>query len=383
MKRSDYLRLAERGLCMPVGADLILHAEPDPAAVVCDGSALGRVVAKTARRFRTPLAVPTMDLQLEKALLLRGLGLPAAEVASHHFELPPTDAQMSAMRRELDAPLPPRLQAQVDAVAYIARREPELVPCGMTIGPFSLMTKLLKDPITPVYLAGMGVTADEDPSVACLERGLELAMLAVERSLRAQLAAGARLVFMAEPAANKVYVSPKQMEEGSDVFERLVMPNLRRYREILAAHGAELLFHCCGELTDRMIGRFCELDPAILSLGSSRPLWEVAPLVPPLTVLYGNLPSKQFYSDAVITVEQVRAQAATLVRRMREIGRPFILGTECDVLSVPGCETVIGAKVDALMEAGRNCAPHRGVAHDPCCGPPAVRVHLVQNATPT
>ena len=38
--------------------------------------------------------------------------------------------------------------------------------------------------------------------------------------------------------------------------------------------------HDCGELTDAMIVAFATLDPAVLSLGSSRPLWEVAPLVP-------------------------------------------------------------------------------------------------------
>jgi len=353
MKRSYYQNLAAQGLCMPVGADMILHAEPNPEAILKDGNALAQIIAKTARRFMTPLAVPVMDLQLEKAILLGGIGLSPAQVATHHFEEPPSNEQMEAMRRQLEAPLTPRLQAQVDGIAYIARHEPELIPCGMTIGPFSLTTKLLKDPITPVYLSGMGVTAEEDPSVACLERCLELAMQTVERSLRAQLAAGAKLVFMAEPAANQVYISPKQMEEGSDVFERLVMPNLRRYKSILNDHGADLLFHCCGELTDRMLQHFSEIDPAIISLGSSRPLWDVASFVPESTVLYGNLPSKQFFSNTVVTVDQVRAQAEALVKRMKEIGRSFILGTECDVLSVPGCEAIILSKIDAFMSIGR------------------------------
>lgn len=364
MERSYYQNLAKQGLSMPIGADLVLHGEPDPAAVLRDGVALGKVVEKTARRFQTPLAIPLMDLQLEKATLLRGLDIPVADVASYHFDAPPTDAQMETLRRRVREPLSPQQQVHVDAVAYIARQAPDLVPCGMTIGPFSLMTKLLKDPITPVYLSGMGITAAEDPAVAAVERTLELAMLMVERSLRAQLAVGARLVCIAEPAANRVYISPKQIEDGSDIYERIVMTNLRRFKAILDEHNADLFFHCCGELTDYMLGKFSELDPAVMSLGSSRALWDVARIVPPSTVLFGNLPSKQFFSDAVISEDGVRAQAANLVAHMQAIGRPFILGTECDVLFVKGSADTIVRKVDAFLEVGRGSGCGCG-----CCRP--------------
>jgi len=353
MDRNFYLNLAKQGLSMPIGADLVLHGEPDAAAILRDGTALGRVVEKTARRFQTPLAIPLMDLQLEKATLLRGLDIPVADVATYHFEEPPTDAQMETLRRRVREPLSPQQQVHVDAVSHVARHASDLVPCGMMIGPFSLMTKLLKDPITPVYLSGMGVTAAEDPAVAAVERTLELAMLMVERSLRAQLAVGARLICVAEPAANRVYVSPKQIEEGSDVYERMVMKNLRRLKAIMDEHHADLFFHCCGELSDYMLGKFSELDPAVLSLGCSRPLWEVAQIVPSTTVLFGNLPSKQFFSDAVISVEAVQAQAADLVARMQAIRRPFILGSECDVLYVNGCEETISRKVEAFLAVGR------------------------------
>lgn len=356
MNRRYYQELAEQGLRMPIGADLVLHRQANPEAVRQDGPALGRVVIETARRFETPLAVPLMDLQLEKAALLAGLGMPAGQAATFHFSEPPAEAQMQALLAGLEQPLPPRLQAHVDAVAHVARHAPDLVPCGMAIGPFSLMTKLLADPITPVYLSGAGMTAADDPSVACLDRALELAIGMVERSIRAQLDAGARIVCLAEPAANQVYLSPKQLAEGSDVFDRLVMVNLRRVARLLKDRGADLFFHCCGELTDDMLVAYGSLDPALLSLGSSRPLWDVAPLVPERTVLFGNLPSKQFYSDAVITEEGVRARALELVARMKAIGRPFILGSECDVLSVKGCEETILRKVDAFLSVGRGAA---------------------------
>jgi hypothetical protein len=125
-------------------------------------------------------------------------------------------------------------------------------------------------------------------------------------------------------------------------------PN-RRIRALLKEAGVELFFHCCGELIDPMARAFGTLDPAILSLGSSRLLWQDATLIPKSTVLYGNLPSKSFYSDSLVSVADVGKRSRELIGRMKDVGHPFILGTECDVLSVPGCECTIKSKVDAMM----------------------------------
>lgn len=76
--------------------------------------------------------------------------------------------------------------------------------------------------------------------------------------------------------------------------------------------------------------------------------------MPPTTVLYGNLPSKQFYSDRVITEADVAKRAGELIEHMSEIGRPFILGTECDVLHVGGAESAIWAKLALMSETRRN-----------------------------
>jgi len=98
--------------------------------------------------------------------------------------------------------LNPALRAQIDSVAHIAQHT-DLVPIGMTIGPFSLMTKLLKDPITPIYMAGSGMTADDDPDVARLERALELSLQIVLYSVEAQIRAGAKAIFMAETGGQR------------------------------------------------------------------------------------------------------------------------------------------------------------------------------------
>lgn len=347
MDRSYLLGLAAAGLRMPIGADLVLHGLPDAEAVRLDARRLGRVVEETARRFGTPLAIPLMDLRLEKAGLLAQLGI---EDETFQFAGPPSDADIERVRAAA-VPFGPATEAHIGSIRYIAE-ETDLTPVGMGIGPFSLATKLVADPITPLALAGMGVTAEEDPGVRLIERCLEMAETEVARACEAQVRAGTRAVVVCEPAANVVYISPKQMAAGADTFERFVIAPDLRLRDRLAAAGAALIFHDCGQLCDPMVRAFGErLHPEMLSLGSSRRLWEDAALVPKDVVLFGNLPTKSYYSDAAMPVEKVVELAEELVERMREASHPFILGSECDVLHVPDAAETIRRKVDAVFGA--------------------------------
>jgi hypothetical protein len=129
-------------------------------------------------------------------------------------------------------------------------------------------------------------------------------------------------------------------------------PN-RRLAAVMAAHGADLIFHDCGELITEMVRRFAtELRPSILSLGSSRKLWKDAAVVPRDVVLFGNLPTKTFYSDSAMPVEEVIRQTCELSGQMSACEHPHILGSECDVLCVPGAEATIRRKVAAMVNAG-------------------------------
>lgn len=350
MERQFYLDLAASHLRMPIGTDLVLHEQSDPEEVLLDGRRLGQVTETAARRYGTPLGVPLMDLRLEKADLLRTLGVGEHEADTYHFSAAPDEAELATAKQARNAPFSKRNQAHFDSITYIAK-ETDLVPVGMAIGPFSLATKLMADPITAIAMAGMGMTAEEDPGVLMVERCLALAEVAVSRSLAAQTAAGARAVIVCEPAANRVFMSPKQLEAGSDVFERFVMqPNLR-LKQQLSNSGADLIFHNCGELIPMMVREFAErLDPAILSLGSSRKLWEDAALVPKDVVLYGNLPTKNFYSDSVMPVERVEELVTGLMEKMQAANHPHILGSECDVLHVPDAAASIRHKVDVMLD---------------------------------
>jgi uroporphyrinogen-III decarboxylase len=349
MSRDLFLDLASRGHRVPIAADLVLHRHQDHGRILCDGERLGAVVAEAAAAFHTPVAFPLMDLRLEKAELLRHFGVADCDVEKFHFATAPTVEQRRDYARFVRTTPPSvRFAAALGAVHYVRSRT-SLVPVGMCIGPFSLTSKLMADPITPVYLAGSGVKAEEEPDVALLEACLEISLTCVLHQVEQAVAAGARAVFIAEPAANQIYFSPLQIADGSDIFERCVLQPNRRVAALLADRGVDLFFHCCGELAEVMLDGFCRLRPALLSLGSSRRLWEDAKRVPKDTVLYGNLASKMFYSDQFMPVARVAELTADLAARMAACGHPFILGTECDTLHVPEYAETISSKVDCLL----------------------------------
>lgn len=347
MDRNFYLDLAASGLRMPIAADLVLHEQEDPEAIARDGAALGAVIIATAQRFGTPLAFPLMDLRLEKEWLLSGLGVPAEQIDAYHFTIGPGAAELAALPGILDGALTPRLTASLDALRHVAANS-EKVPVGMVIGPYSLATKLLADPITATYLLAYD---PDDPDAQALAAAMSLAVGLVERSAALQVAAGARAVIVCEPAASVQFLSPKQLEDVPELLDRAVMDNLRRVRAAIVDGGADFILHDCGELNETLLRAFATLEPVILSLGSPVDLPTVTEWIPKSVVLFGNLPSKSFYSDAAITTDGVRAASEELTARMAATGHPFILGSECDVLSVPGHEERIMAKVLAL--AGR------------------------------
>lgn len=349
MNRQFYLDLAARGLRMPIGADLVMHEESEPEKVRNDGAALGRVIERTARRWGTPLAVPLMDLRLEKTDLLAMAGVSATEAEAFHIASPLDETVLTTLCGEQTVPLCPGSVARDQALAYIAT-QPDLVAVGMAIGPFSLATRLMADPITGAALAGSGVEAEDSVEVKLLWHCLRVSEAAVLRSLRSQIRHGARAIMICEPAACSAFISPRQLKAGSNLFERLVMePNLR-LKAALDEAGCDLIFHDCGELIGPMVEAFAQrLHPVILSLGSSRKLWEDARYVPKDVVLYGNLPTKSFYSNGAMPIEEVVRRTDELVANMKACGHPHIVGSECDVLFVPEAQETIRKKVDAMM----------------------------------
>jgi hypothetical protein len=361
LKENFYLDLARRGLRMPVGTDLVMHEEGNPEEIRENGPALGRVIEKAARRWQSPLAIPLMDLRLEKVDLLLHHGVDVDEADTFQFSLPLNAAEEAHLLGDQRGPLSRGSQARNEALSYVGTVS-DLVAVGMAIGPFSLATRLMSDPITAAAMAGSGVEAADSSEVKLLMQCIHIAEAAVMRSVRSQMNAGAKAVMICEPAACTAFISPRQLKAGSDVFERLVMAPNMRVKEALDERGCDLIFHDCGELIELMVEAFAtRLHPVILSLGSSRKLWEDARLVPKDVVLFGNLPSKSFYSDGAMPVEEVVRRTEELVRNMAACGHPYIVGSECDVLFVPESRESITRKVWAMLGREKGCAQGAGM----------------------
>ncbi len=347
MDKNYYLDLAKSGCRMPIATHLVLHEKTDPEAILLDGPRMAEVMLETAKRFDNPIALPVMDLTLEKDILLATMGVAAAEREGFHFDEVPSDALCALVTKDVDVLVNARIKANCEALA-ILRDGGEVVPIGMSIGPFSLLSKLIRDPITAIYMAGTGVEPEDDDEVALLYAALKLSETIIHATCAAQIKAGARAIFLCEPAANLVYFSPNQIRDGSTIYDEFVtQPNLR-LKALFDATDTDLLFHDCGELIPEMIQSFAALKPRLISFGSPVKLWEIEQYVEKDVVLFGNLPTKKFYSDEDVPLDGVADMVAEIEEKLRPSGHPFIIGSECDVLSMPGYEKSILAKVNAM-----------------------------------
>jgi hypothetical protein len=213
LKENFYLNLARRGLRMPVGTDLVMHEEGNPEEIRENGFALGRVIEKAARRWQSPLAIPLMDLRLEKVDLLLHHGVDVDEADTFQFSLPLNAAEEAHLLGDQRGPLSRGSQARNEALSYVGTVS-DLVAVGMAIGPFSLATRLMSDPITAAAMAGSGVEEADSSEIKLLMQCIHIAEAAVMRSVRSQMNAGAKAVMICEPAACTAFISPRQLKAG-------------------------------------------------------------------------------------------------------------------------------------------------------------------------
>jgi len=227
MDKSFYIDLARNGRRLPIITHMVLHEKEDPDSILLDGERLAAVMLEAAERFNNPMALPVMDLTLEKDILLQTMGVPADATAAFHFDNVPNPEQCAKVTTDIDVTTHPRIRANCEALS-ILRDGGKVVPVGMSIGPFSLLTKLVKDPISAIFMAGTGVAPEDDNDVAMIHAVLGLAESIVHANCAAQINAGARAIFLCEPAANRVYFSPRQIRAGATVYNGFVtQPNLR------------------------------------------------------------------------------------------------------------------------------------------------------------
>ena len=354
MSKNKYLQMAKAGARMVLATDMVLKEKANHEDLLNDGTELGKIIIESANRYDLPLAFPFMDLSLEKEWLLTLLDTEKTKIEQFHFGESLDESIIERVKEKIDIITTPRIEATCNALAYVEKHTDKLT-VGMCIGPFSLMTKLVSEPILPIFLAAMGANASDEVSIKNVEIILQLAEIIIKKYIQKQAAAGAKAICICEPAANKIYISPDVMfEETGDIFDRYVISINQRLKDEMTRNGVDLIFHDCGDITPLMLRKIATLHPVILSLGSPVKLWEAALVVPKDIVLFGNLPTKHFFMDETITPERVAELTRELLTKMTKTGHPFILGSECDVLSVHGYEKTISNKINIML----NCCEH-------------------------
>ena len=123
MDRKFYLDLAAKGQRMPIAVHLTLHESPNVSEIELNGKLLAESIIKSAQRYNSPLAVPLMDLALEKDALLALYGTPEEKREKFHFD---KTVEPEFVEKVSSAPLVSRMVATCEAISSIAAREAEL-----------------------------------------------------------------------------------------------------------------------------------------------------------------------------------------------------------------------------------------------------------------
>ena len=163
----------------PVGTDLIMHEEPAPEKIRNDGAALGRVIEKS-RSMLAHSVGGSADGPAPGDMTSAG-SRRSARGPGRHVSLsaaPLDDAALRRLTSEQPGTICAGSTARNRALAYV-HTVPDLVAVGMAIGPFSLATRLMADPISAGAMAGSGVEESESDEVRLLWQCIRIAEAAV------------------------------------------------------------------------------------------------------------------------------------------------------------------------------------------------------------
>lgn len=180
-----------------------------------------------------------MDLTLEKDILLRTMGVPPELGPGFRFDRAARRSGCSQGDYRDRRPRPPAYQGQ------LRRAAPDRWGLQGDPGRHEHRPVLLADqtPEGPYHadLHGRhGLEAEDDDDVALICALLKLSETIIHATCMAQIKAGAKAIFLCEPAANLVLFSPNQIRDGSSVYDDFVIqPNLR-LKAMFDATGTDL-----------------------------------------------------------------------------------------------------------------------------------------------
>jgi MtaA/CmuA family methyltransferase len=217
-----------------------------------------------------------------------------------------------------------RALVTIECIRLLAARLPGSMILGQVTGPFTIASGLIG------YERILRATIRD---IAFVEATLEACTRVAVEFARAQVEAGAGILWVGEPMA--ALISPS-------LFARLCAPGLA---EVLAESPGSNILHICGK-TSPHLALMVDTGARVLSLDSAVDLPAAARRVPRDVVVMGNVDPVSVVQQG--TPETVAAAAEALLDAMEPFDG-FILSTGC---SVPRTSPI--ANVRALVEAGRS-----------------------------
>ena len=275
---------------------------------------------EAAERFDNPMALPVMDLTLEKDILLQTMGIPAEETAAFHFDDVPGPEQLAELARGLYVTTRhPRIKANCEALS-LPRHAGTVVSVGMrSIGPFSLLTKLVKDRIVRFSWRAAASRRRTSRDVALIHAVLALAEAVVRGNGAAQIEAPARAIFLA--SRRRTGSIFRRGRSGRRDGLRRVRDRAQPAPEACARRRRRRSAFPRLRRSDSGDGHFLrELKPKLISFGSSVKLWEIEKYVDTDVVIFGNLPTRKFDPDEEVPLEVVEDLMAEIEEKLGATG---------------------------------------------------------------
>lgn len=131
---------------------------------------------------------------------------------------------------------------------------------------------------------------------------------------------GVDIIMVSDPSSSGDLISRKQ-------WERWGLPGNQRLIKALKMSGVKVIFHICGDTTDRL-DTFAHLSADCISLDQKVDLAKAREVLGNRCCIYGNVSTTDALSMG--TPEAVEEEAKTCIEKAGRSG-PFILGTGCVV----------------------------------------------------
>jgi uroporphyrinogen decarboxylase len=294
-----------------------------------------KAIKKLNDTFAPDVVFPLMDLSVEANALGFFTVFPVHETPT----VPQSPFAMEQLRRlmDIDIAFDARIMGYIETIRLMSMQLPDPLKASFVTGPFTLSALMMG----AVSAATAVLDDPENLRTLC-----DFSARVIRQYARHLVAAGAQCICILEPSA--VFLSPALFRDFSVAFINNLIKECEDY-------GVATIYHICGN-TRHLINEMAQSGVTGISLDSPEAgirLEEVMPLVPPETIVIGNISPTHVMLYG--TSDDVRREVQKVLEATKRY-KNFVLSTGCD-LPFETSDENIGAFMQTAreyrLEAGR------------------------------